>query len=129
MLILALTAWGVVQTARLGAATERLTAAQRVVTGLTAATVAKDKLIETMDAANRRLFALTEAQNVALARAEGEMRQLRQTLIAQRQKQAEHEKQDRENPNCQILLHTPLGACPNIARGVRERAAGDLSGP
>lgn len=65
-------------------------------------------------------------KQAAMDAATAQLKTLQSQLSAKAVKLHLQEATDRENPNCAILLHTDLSACPGFVSGMRQRATGGV---
>lgn len=88
--------------------------------------VSKDVTIKQCTDAGKKLFAAAKAMDDELQEAAKRMARLQDQLTLARAERRAAEDTDRGKPECQIILHSDLSACPGFVDGVRKRDADSI---
>lgn len=99
------------------------TAQQRAIE-LSGALGAANATVDRLNAGNRKLIEVATLQREMLDEAAARLDQQGKELQKWKDGILAKEDHDRALPDCQKLLQTDLGACPNFVAGMRARAGG-----
>lgn len=88
----------------------------------------KDATIKECVDAGQRLFKAAKAMDAELQEAAKRTARLNDQLVQARADRRVAEEKDRVKPECQIILHSDLSACPGFVDGVRKRDADSIRG-
>lgn len=128
-LLVALCLWilfGGVQAWRIAGLKGDLALARSEYAAVQGSLVSKDATIKQCTDAGKRLFEAAKAMDDELQDAARRVARLQDQLTLARSERRAAEDTDRGKPECQIILHSDLSACPGFVDGVRKRDADSI---